>query len=798
MAMVCASPHHRPAPVQGDPCTVEQAFVDAVEASDLGVLVVAQRAPVKLRNGRIPTEPACIVKVLCEMGGIHEQLLGHTPDVDTGAAKIALLGHRDPRAKRRRDARRANATGSCANDEEVVVVISHLHAVHFQGEFAESGEVAPGRVRPTAFLLVKFSCRFDSDAAGRRDSVRSRGPDGLPRGRLVPLLGIASHPLRVHFEPIARSILAVGAVYVNGAESLVKTLVDSGVNVCFANPGTSEMHFVAALDDNPDMRCVLGLFEGVVTGAADGYARMAGRPAATLLHLGPGLGNGLANLHNARRARTPMVNVVGDHATYHRHLDAPLTSDVEGVARPMSHWVKVSSYAEEVARDGAEAVRAAMTAPGQISTLILPADTAWNPAPGPQAPLPVPAPLAFQGSAVDAAAAALNSGEPCVVLMNGVALRRENLAQAGRIAAASGARLFSDTFVARVERGAGIVAVERLPYFSEQAEEVLAGTRHLILIGTRPPVTFFAYPGRPSSLVPEGCEVHSLVGPEGDIPGAMQALADALGAPASVEGAPSARPEPMLSGDLNPMVVGASMGALMPEGAIVIDEAATSGFGLAPPTAGAAPHDWIGLTGGSIGQGLPSAVGAAVACPDRKVMCMQADGSGMYTVQALWTMARENLDITTVIFANRQYAILQVEFMRVGAHNPGPKAMSMLDLSRPELDWVQIAKWHGRRGNPGDDAGRVSRSAEQCLVRAWSASDRSRDLRPGKPDQAEAWKRCASVSRVFILARQACSQSSVHASPQASRTDSSNASNRCSYMCGRAPYEVWLSSSNAM
>lgn len=482
----------------------------------------------------------------------------------------------------------------------------------------------------------------------------------------------------------------------NGAETLVRTLVAGGVDVCFANPGTSEMHFVAALDDNPDMRCVLGLFEGVVTGAADGYARMAERPAATLLHLGPGLGNGLANLHNARRARSPMVNVVGEHATYHRHYDAPLTADIEGVARPMSDWVRTSRFATEVARDGAEAVRAARTPPGQIATLILPADTAWDPAPGgAAAPLPVPAAPALQPDAVAAAAAALRSGEPTVLLMNGAALMRDNLELAGRIAAASSARLFADTFVARLQRGAGIVAVERLPYFAEQVEEVLAGVRHMILVGTRPPVSFFAYPGKPSVLIPPGCQVHALVGPEGDIGAALLALADALQAPASGHIAASSRPTVDRSAALSPQTIAQVIGACLPEDAIVVDEAATSGFALPAATAGCPPHDWLSLTGGSIGQGLPAAVGAAVACPDRKVVSLEADGSGMYTLQALWTMARERLDVTVVLFSNRKYAILQVEFMRVGAHNPGPKAMSMLDLGNPDLDWVRLAEGMG-------------------------------------------------------------------------------------------------------
>lgn len=502
----------------------------------------------------------------------------------------------------------------------------------------------------------------------------------------------------------------------NGADSLVRTLVDGGVRVCFANPGTSEMHFVAALDDNPDMRCVLGLFEGVVTGAADGYARMAETPAATLLHLGPGLGNGLANLHNARRAQTPMVNIVGEHATYHRQFDAPLTADIEAIARPMSHWVHTSRSAQEVAGDGARAVRAARTAPGQIATLVLPADTAWHPAPGGAAPvLPPPAPAPVQSEAVSAAAVALQSGEPAMLLLNGDALRAANLQTAGRIAAATDSRLYSDTFVARIERGAGIVAVDRLPYFGEQVTEALTGIRHMILVGTRTPVSFFAYPGKPSDLVPEGCTVHRLCGPEGDIAGALEALADAVSAPASVEGTPAGRPEPVTDGPLTPEAAAQAVGAYLPDHAIIVDEAATSGFALPAATAGCPPHDWLGLTGGAIGQGLPAAIGAAVACPERKVLALEADGSGMYTLQSLWTMAREQLNITVVIFSNRKYAILQVEFLRVGAHNPGPKAMSMLDLSNPELDWVQLAEGMGVAASRADTASAFNAQLQEAL-----------------------------------------------------------------------------------
>jgi len=481
----------------------------------------------------------------------------------------------------------------------------------------------------------------------------------------------------------------------NGAQSLIETFVAAGVDVCFTNPGTSEMHFVAALDKEPGMRAVLGLFEGVVTGAADGYARMAGKPACTLLHLGPGLANGLANLHNARRARSPIVNVVGEHATYHRKLDAPLTSDINGFASPVSAWMHVSESAEAVAADAAAAVQAARMPPGQIATLILPADTAWNPASGPAAPLPVPGLTPADPNAVEAVIRALRSGEPCTFLLNGLGVSEAGLDLASRIAQHCGARLLGDTFIARIPRGAGRVDLARLPYFAEQAEEALAGTRHLILVDTKAPVSFFAYPGRASELTPAGCTVHQLTAPGEDTIPALHAVVEGVGA----LGRQAARVElvrPALpTGPVDPANIAQALGALLPDDAILVNEAATSGFALPALTAQAAPHDWLDLTGGSIGMGLPAAVGAAVACPDRRVVALQADGSAMYTIQSLWTMARENLDVTVILFANRKYAILQVEFMRVGAHNPGPKAMSMLDLTRPDLDFVALAKGMG-------------------------------------------------------------------------------------------------------
>ncbi|MBV9903332.1 MAG: acetolactate synthase large subunit [Alphaproteobacteria bacterium] len=481
----------------------------------------------------------------------------------------------------------------------------------------------------------------------------------------------------------------------NGAESLVRTLVNSGVEVCFSNPGTSEMHFVAALDRVDGMRAVLALFEGAVTGMADGYGRIAEKPACTLLHLGPGLANGLANLHNARRAATPIVNIVGDHATYHAQYDAPLASDIMGFARPVSAWVHSSPSSKTVAADGARAVQAAMQPPGQIATLILPADTAWNDADGASPALPRIAPGTVASDAVDRAAVALKNGKKTTILVRGAALKERGLTAAGRVGGKTGARIACDTFTARIQRGAGRVALARIPYFAEQIVEFFQDTQQLIVVGSKPPVSFFAYPGKPSWGLPEGCTVHYLAHAHEDGVASLEALAEALGAPKEAAGIAPLKKQDSIADKFDQYTIGQVIARHLPEGAIISDEGATQGGGTALATATAAPHDHLGLTGGSIGQGLPVATGAAVAGGGRKVVCVHGDGGAMYTLQALWTQARERLDVTTVIFANRSYAILNIELARVGAGNPGPKALSMLDLHHPDLDWTKLASGMG-------------------------------------------------------------------------------------------------------
>jgi acetolactate synthase-1/2/3 large subunit len=481
----------------------------------------------------------------------------------------------------------------------------------------------------------------------------------------------------------------------NGAESLVRTLVAGGVDVCFSNPGTSEMHFVAALDRVEGMRCVLGLFEGVVTGAADGYYRMKGTPASTLLHLGPGLANGLANLHNAKKANSGIVNIVGQHAVYHIEYNAPLTSDIEGLARPMSAWVRTSPDAKSVAKDGAAAIAAAKSSPPQIATLILPADTAWGEADGIAKVAEDNQRVSYSSQAVDAAAKVLKSGEPTLLLLTGNALTEHGLALAAQISGKTGCKVMGQTYNPKMARGRGRFAIDRIPYVIELALPILKDFRHIVLLEANDPVAFFAYPDKPSMLKPEGCEVHRVTANGENSVAALEALAGALGAKPS-----DVKPQKLVelakpTGALTHASIAQAIAMAIPENAIMVDESLTTGRGFFPPTAVAAPHDWLQNMGGSIGFSTPVATGAAVACPDRKVICMVGDGSAMYTLQSLWTQAREGLDITTIVFANRKYQILLGEFNGVGAGEPGQRALDMLNLDRPALDWVSLAKGMG-------------------------------------------------------------------------------------------------------
>jgi acetolactate synthase-1/2/3 large subunit len=502
----------------------------------------------------------------------------------------------------------------------------------------------------------------------------------------------------------------------NGAEALVRTLVGAGVDVCFANPGTSEMHFVAALDRVPEMRAVLCLFEGVATGAADGYGRMAGHPACTLLHLGAGLGNGIANLHNARRAGSPIVNIVGDHATDHVGFDTPLTSDIDALAKNISSWRRTSTGVETVSADAVAAVAAALGPPGQVATLVLPADVCWLEGAQPALAAPPTAP-ALPVDRIEPVAARLTAADPgtTTILLGGRALSADAQRAAAAIAESCGARLLAEVFPARQRRGAGLPVMERLACRGEAAAAQLAGTEHLVLAGAAEPFTFFAYPGHSSRIAPVDCEVHSLARAEDDVPGVLAALGDALGARPFESPEPLPRPE-RPSGEIDPRSLAAVIGAVLPEEAIVSDEGNTAGFFLPAATASAPAHDWLCLAGGAIGQGLPVATGAAVACPDRKVLSIEADGSAMYTPQALWTQAREGLDVTTVILNNGSYAVLNLELDRVGADGSGMAARELLDLGRPDLDFVSLARGMGVPASRAHSAEELASQLETALA----------------------------------------------------------------------------------
>ncbi len=476
----------------------------------------------------------------------------------------------------------------------------------------------------------------------------------------------------------------------NGAQALLATLVANEVRVCFANPGTSEMHFVAGLDDTPQMRGILCLFEGVATGAADGYARVTKKPAATLLHLGPGLANGWANLHNARRARVPVLNIVGDHATYHGVYDAPLQSDIESLASALDGWYLRSSAPDALATDVVQALRGAYGPPGRVSTLVLPADVSWGALEQVPATWPLVArdrPIDVDDATLARAVTTLRRGHGALFI--GGQLDRHQLAQAQCVATATEARLIMETFPTSVTRGAGVANPERLIYLSEFAQAQLRDLASVVVVGTRRPVGFFAYPEVASDLLPEGCVVIDLAPAGVDLDAALASLVEATGAPALhvesgvVPDAPT--------GALSTHSLANAIAATLPEDVIIADESNTSGLHLYGATRYAPPHELLTLTGGAIGFGLPVALGAALASGQR-VLALESDGSLLYTAQALWTMAREQLDVTVVALSNRSYAILNLERQRVGATAEGAASQRLLDLDNPTIDLSGLAR----------------------------------------------------------------------------------------------------------
>lgn len=481
-----------------------------------------------------------------------------------------------------------------------------------------------------------------------------------------------------------------------GAHALWAGLLDQGVDTCFANPGTTELDLVRGLESFPKLRCVVALQENVCTGAADGYGRMLGRPASTLLHLGPGFANGIANLHNARRARTPIVNIIGDHTSWHLPYDAPLSSDIESLARPVSGWVHRITGTADIAPAAAESVRQSTAVGGQGSTLIFPADFQY-------AEMAEASPVAVSEKNTeqaddyrpDQALARIQGAQRVVFLLGGggeeSGLGERAQRAVARIAAHTGCSVYAETFPARAERGQGLPSFDRLPYFPEPARKVLDDADLVVLVGALPPITYFGYVGHPSALVaPERLLTISL--PGRPAAGRVEELADALGAAAyaTPQHALPALPE----GELTPQKIAAVLARELPERAIVSVEGGTCGYPFYAVSDAARAHTVLTNTGGAIGQGLPVALGAAVACPDRTVVGLLSDGSTQYTIQTLWSLAHENARVVVLIAANHQYAILRNELRRDGAAL-GERAAQMTALDHPRIDWVALAQSYG-------------------------------------------------------------------------------------------------------
>ncbi|WP_027814128.1 acetolactate synthase large subunit [Burkholderia cenocepacia] len=501
----------------------------------------------------------------------------------------------------------------------------------------------------------------------------------------------------------------------SGASVVLTTARDAGVDVCFANPGTTEMPFVGALDTVAGMRSILGLFEGVCTGAADGYGRMAGKPAMTLLHLGPGHANGIANLHNARRARTPILNIVGDHTREHLKYDAPLTSDIESLARPVSVWYRSVARDTDLATDTADAISASMGAQRGVATLVLPVDLQSARVRGAASPAVVrPAAVSFDAARVERVADLLLSGHRAVLLLGARALSARGQRAAARIAAATGATCFSETFPARAERGGGLPDIDRLPYFPEPALAALAG-RRVVLAGALAPVTYFGYEGIPGELArPE--DIVTLAAPGDAADDALEALADRIGASTNDAGVRVERWR-VEDGLLTPQAVGRVLANALPDDAIVSIEGGTCGYPFVTASARARRHTILTNTGGAIGQGLPVALGAAVACPDRRVFALQSDGSAQYTIQSLWTMARERLPIVMLIASNRRYGILQTELARSGLPADTPHASRLTQLDDPPIDWLALSRGYGVPAQRASDTRALVQALDDALAR---------------------------------------------------------------------------------
>ena len=478
----------------------------------------------------------------------------------------------------------------------------------------------------------------------------------------------------------------------NGAEVLTATLTQGGVDTVFMNPGTTELDLVDTFTSVPGMRCVLTLFEGVASGAADGFGRIAGYPAATLLHLGPGLANAAANFHNARRARTPVISIVGEHTRAHQPLDPPLASDIAGIAKTHSKFVEAITSSDQICTAVATALATATTAPKGVATLLFPADLAWEPSRQSGEHLAASRSWTPDTEALKRAATALVR-PGAVIFAGGDALRKPALNELAKLCS-RGAQIFAETFPAVHERGGNLPRISRLPYLPEQAIALLERATALILIGAPQPISFFGYRGTPSILTPSGCEIIEVVPPGFPCLGAIEALAEEAGL--SDPYLPPVPTEPMLQAQqshLDAVGLASAIASSIESGTIVVDEANTGGVALQGPTSDSPEHIWLTVPGGSIGEGIPLAIGAALAEPNSRVLALVADGSSLYTIQGLWTIARERLPVTVVILNNLRYAILQYEASRRSPVTEELRKLTSLDS--PAINYRKLAEGFG-------------------------------------------------------------------------------------------------------
>ena len=483
----------------------------------------------------------------------------------------------------------------------------------------------------------------------------------------------------------------------NGATVLLRALQAGGADICFANPGTTELTIVAALAEVPEIRPVLCLFEGVCTGAADGYARISGKIPLTLLHLGPGFANGIANLHNARRAHSKIVTIIGDHATWHLEHDAPLTSDIESLARPVAVDVVRIHSSDSIAEGAVRALTSTSSGSGGPATIIVPTDvmdasttdslrvSAFHP--GRTEPV--------TSTAIEKAAAACRGGKEVILLLGGDALAIEGQSAAAAIATATRARLVMEPYPAVVTLGGDLPRIERQAYFPDDVIRQF-GEATVILAGARRPISYFGYEDYPSVLVPEDRLV-VLSRPGEDGVSALKALADQLGATQPCNERPeSGHAAPLdASAPLTPNAIVEELLVQLPEDSVISLEGSTLGGPWLREAYRARRHRVMTNTGGAIGQGLPCALGAAFGAPGSRVIALQSDGSAHYTVQALWTMAREKLPVTIILAANHRYGILQTELKRADTPLDDPAVASLTRLDDPRTDWTALAAGYG-------------------------------------------------------------------------------------------------------